>query len=171
MNSLLSFAAPLALVLPGLAVESVRELPMSALDASFGGIGEGPRIPAAKQVRIEEHVIIRISPRAPIRPDFVDPFEDSASRLVERKMGKCVPVGAIAGVRLDGNDRLILFMRDRRIISATLEKSCRARDFYSGFYVAPSKDGMLCAERDQLQSRAGANCQVSKFRQLVEEGD
>ena len=66
------------------------------------------------------------------------------------------------------DNRLILFMRDRRIVSAELERACHARDFYAGFYVARNTDGMICTGRDKLQSRAGMNCAVSRLRQLVE---
>ena len=86
----------------------------------------------------------------------------------ERKMGKCVAVGGIAGVQIGGDDKLMLFMRDQRIVSATLEKACSARDFYSGFYIERSADGMLCVDRDKLQSRTGANCGVRRLRQLIE---
>ena len=60
------------------------------------------------------------------------------------------------------------FLRDRRMLSVNLEKSCRARDFYSGFYVEKNKDGQLCISRDKLQSRTGARCEIETMRQLVE---
>jgi hypothetical protein len=76
-------------------------------------------------------------------------------RLRERKSARCLPVAGIAGVQRDMADRLVLFMRDRRIIGASLDKSCNARDFYLGFYVEQTADGMLCAGRDTIHSRAG----------------
>ena len=60
---------------------------------------------------------------------------------------------------MGGDSKLILFMRDQRIVSATLDKTCRARDFYSGFYMARSGDGMLCTNRDTLQSRTASDRQ------------
>ena len=39
-------------------------------------------------------------------------------------------------------------------LAATLEPSCVASSFYSGFYVERNADGRLCVSRDQLQSRA-----------------
>ena len=42
-------------------------------------------------------------------------------RLRERKSAHCLPVAGIAGVQRDVADRLVLFMRDRRIIGASLE--------------------------------------------------
>ncbi|MBC2670345.1 hypothetical protein ACFOON_14490 [Novosphingobium piscinae] len=133
----------------------------------------------AQQVRIEQRVIIRITPgpvsrpgvpfaRDPRRGLFAEFAERQAPRFIERRTGQCVPVGGIAGVQADGPSRLILFMRDQRIISAALEKGCNARDYYSGFLVERTSDGMICAARDKLLSRTGANCSLGKLRQLVE---
>ena len=77
-------------------------------------------------------------------------------------------MGAIVGVQYRDANRLVLYLRDRRMVSVTLEKSCKARDFYSGFYVARNNDGQLCVERDDILSRSGANCRLSEMRQLVE---
>ena len=85
-------------------------------------------------------------------------------------MGKCVPVSGIAAVQADAG-RLLLFMRDQRLVAASLEKACSARDFYSGFYLERTGDGLLCVERDKLHSRAGASCELSKLRQLVATDD
>lgn len=138
---------------------------------SFQRITESFRAEAANQVRIEQHTIIRIAPRqsAPRATVLMDlPRGEIAPRLAERNAGRCLPVGGIAGVQVDRSDRLILFMRDRRVISAQLERSCRARDFYSGFYVDRSSDGRICVDRDTLQSRSGTNCKLTRIRQLVE---
>ncbi|HVR91260.1 MAG TPA: hypothetical protein VHG29_09235 [Novosphingobium sp.] len=127
-----------------------------------------------QQVRIEQRLTIRITPRAPeLRPNMLADLPTSGipSNLTERRMGRCLQVSGIAGVQMGGDSKLILFMRDQRIVSATLEKTCRARDFYSGFYMARSEDGMLCTHRDTLQSRAGANCQLTALKQLVDSDD
>ncbi|MDD3798168.1 MAG: hypothetical protein PHE36_03210 [Novosphingobium sp.] len=122
------------------------------------------------QVRIEQRVIIRIAPRRPsVAPDILSdlPQGEVAPQYEERKMGKCVPIKGIAGVQANSDNRLLLFLRDRRIVAINLEKSCRARDFYSGFYVEPNEDGLLCVGRDKLHSRSGANCDLDRMRQLV----
>ncbi len=82
-------------------------------------------------------------------------------------MGDCLPAQSIAGVHAEDSNRLLLFLRDRRLISATLEKACSARDFYSGFYMENSRDGQLCVDRDQLHARSGAKCEVARLSQLV----
>lgn len=126
---------------------------------------------AANQVSIEQRLIIRIAPQAPApqRPGIVAdlPRRGMPSKLEEKSMGKCVPVAGIAGVQIAQDNKLVLFMRDTRIVSAGLDKGCTARDFYSGFYVARTGDGMMCTGRDKLQSRNGANCKLGKLKQLV----
>jgi len=126
----------------------------------------------ARQVRIEQQTTIRVAPRPSRRPlppsMFVElPQRAMEPQYIERKIGKCLPISGIAGVQAEGRDRLLLFMRDRRIVSAALERACRSRDFYSGFYVAPSADGQICVDRDTLLSRSGANCKLTRIRQLI----
>ena len=125
----------------------------------------------AGQVRIEQHIIWRITPMpGPARESMmaIAPTAPSAPRMIERKMSDCVPMSWIAGGQPQGNSRLLLFLRDRRLVAANLEKACSARDFYSGFYVdKPNADGRLCADRDRILSRSGARCQISSFRLLV----
>ena len=82
-------------------------------------------------------------------------------------MDRCVPIAGISGVQTGNGNRLLLFLRDQRIISVNLERACRARDFYSGFYIERNADGKLCVDRDKLQSRSGAKCEVERMRQLV----
>jgi len=146
--------------------------------ASFADIAKAMRqADKADQVRIEQRVIIRIQPgggRGPavdLRRGMFSPFPAArVPHTVERKVAQCLPVGSIAGVQPDGG-RLLLFMRDQRIMSATLEKGCNPRDYYSGFLVERSVDGMLCARRDKLLSRSGAYCGVGQLHQLVQEDD
>ena len=198
MNATLQILAQLALLLPGAAdVETVRGLPelgavriaaqsgQLALPAElpvrpdafdqgvFSSIAQSFRVPVQEQVRIEQRLTIRIAPRPPVMPNLLDelPANGLAPRVIERKMARCLPVSSIAGVQASGDNKLILFMRDRRIVSATLEKACRARDFYSGFYIDRNSDGMLCVERDELHSRSGSNCQLKGMKQLIELGD
>ncbi|WP_338468038.1 hypothetical protein RXV95_05640 [Novosphingobium sp. ZN18A2] len=121
------------------------------------------------QVRIEQRLTIRIAPHRARRRDMLAaiPSGPMPQRFVERRSVRCLPVGGIAGVQVAGDDRLVLFMRDQRLIGANLEKACSARDFYSGFYLENSSDGKLCAKRDILHSRSGMNCGVSRMHVLV----
>lgn len=137
------------------------------------GFDDYRQIPVQNQVRIERRVIIRVAPRQPMVPQgFADDLtrQEMPVRFVEGPTRECLPIKSIAGVQVDKGNRLILFMRNRNVIGASLEKSCRARDFYSGFYVERSDDGRICARRDRLQSRSGASCEVRHFRRLVPAG-
>lgn len=199
MNPVLHLFAPVALLLPGVAsVELVRDAPFRADAAAapsvsarmvsdadtprqfrevsaddFSPVERSFQAPVQRQVSIEQRFTIRISPRATPMPTMLDglPRNGVAPRFAERRMGRCLPVAGIAGVQYRDANRLILYMRDRRIVSATLEKTCNARDFYSGFYVARNSDGMLCTDRDEILSRSGVNCELSSLRQLVEQAD
>ena len=123
----------------------------------------------ANQVRIERRVIVRISPRAVPAQSFAPTAAQTRApvRFVTRPMDDCLPVSAIAGVRASTGDRLLLYLRDRRLVSAQLERTCSARDYYSGFYFEPNEDGRLCVDRDRLLSRTGAKCSLSDMSQLV----
>lgn len=190
MNSLAAILASFGLLFPlasaplhpgALAEESARLTEQAALaDQPKGRVVRLPaaylpflvpqRTPVFEQVRIQQRVFIRIAPRAgPARQNLTTslPARSSQPRYLERPMGDCLPAQSIAGVHAEGSNRLLLFLRDRRLISATLEKSCSARDFYSGFYMENSRDGQLCVDRDQLHARSGAKCEVARLSQLV----
>lgn len=189
MTNLLALIAPLVLMLP-IAEQgetSVAQPEIAKLDPKLAPVAAKGRelqerfeldaaheVPVQNQVRIEQRVIVRISPRRPAsRQSLVadQATPEPARRYEERKMEKCIPVERIAAVQTGSGNRLLLFLRDRRIVTASLEKSCRARDFYSGFYLEQNEDGKLCADRDKLQSRSGANCEVSRLRRLVAVAD
>jgi len=151
------------------------ETPPSAETAKwiFRDVADTFRVQSQNQVRIEQHMTIRITPLSrpnPMpQPMMMDlPRRELAPRMVERNMGRCVSVSSISGVQPDSGGRLILFLRDRRMVSAVLERACRARDFYSGFYIERTTDGQLCVDRDTLLSRSGANCKLTRIRQLVD---
>lgn len=132
------------------------------------------RATSQNQVRIEQRLTIRIAPRGAAPPPLFNDLRrqrEPDNRFEERRIGNCLPIGTIAGVQPGGENRLLLFMRDHRLISAELEKTCKARDFYSGFYLERNADSQICVDRDKLQSRSGANCMVKRLRQLIEADD
>lgn len=142
---------------------------LSARRSAWQGFTDSVSVPVANQVRIERRVILRISPQpSNLRRNMLAelPRRAVAPRLVERPHGKCLDAGQIVGVS-DRGSRLVMYMRDRGIISAQLEKACSPRDFYLGFYMERNEDGRLCVDRDRLMSRAGAKCRVSNFKRLV----
>jgi len=197
MPSLPAFAAPLALLVPffgpglgpplagvgaepaplsgegadpeGRAPISSRALPHAPLRAA-APLSAFDETRTARQVRIEQRVVIRISPQRPgARQQMLTnlPREEIETRFEERKMGKCVPLERIAGVQTGSGNRLLLFLTDKRMVTVDLEKTCHARDFYSGFYVERSEDGKFCVDRDRIKSRTGVKCEVERMRQLV----
>ncbi len=123
------------------------------------------------QVRIEQRMIVRIAPRMSSQMFAPPPGPPLPPRFYERKTANCLPIASIAGVQPESPNRLLLITRNRKLIGASLDKTCRARDFYSGFYVERNEDGQLCAGRDVIHSRAGANCAVTKMRELVQDDD
>jgi hypothetical protein len=183
MNPIAALLAPLALLLPAaaqivapddtaqlVASEDLPEGPVS--EARWLPFDAPNDVPVFGQVRIEQHLTIRIVPRSSVMRQSMMadmPVPTLPHQMTERKMGKCVPVAAIAGFQTGPGSQLVLFMRDQRIVSANLEKACSARDFYSGFYLERSSDGMLCVDRDKLLSRNGVQCHVSRMRLLVED--
>lgn len=190
MRRLRVLAAPFALLLPMAAgagvpapdetlapdAASAPQCPAAALEdeARLNPLSALYGQQSARQVRIEQRVVVRIAPASPAaRQNLMAelPQRAVAPRFEEARKEKCVPLEGIAGVQTGSGNRLVLFLRDRRMISVNLEKSCRARDFYSGFYVEKNKDGRLCVDRDKLQSRTGVRCEVESMRQLVEARD
>ena len=187
MQSLFAFAAPIALMLPLVAeAVDVADPPAPAAGACVPqsdapAVDEGRReinplvalrqSSSASQVRIEQRVVIRIAPAAGLVRQNLNadlPPRAAPPRFEERGKEKCLGLGTIAGVQTGSGNRLVLFLHDRKMISVGLEKACRARDFYAGFYVEKNKDGQLCVSRDKLQSRTGARCESETMRQLVE---
>jgi hypothetical protein len=150
-----------------------RVIGAGAGDMIFREVAERFRHQPQYQVRIEQHMTIRIAPQSrpvTLPPRFMLDMQqrELAPRYVERNIGRCVSVANISGVQPDEGSRLILFLRDRRMISAMLDRACRARDFYSGFYVERASDGRICVDRDTLLSRSGANCKLTRIRQLID---
>lgn len=156
MNSIAVFAAALALAAP--------IAPQDGLPVFRGGYQ-----PAVQhQIHIEQRVVIRLVPStiSARRAMFDAPRSDHPVRYKEKKLSRCIPIDEIDGIAPLQN-RLLLFMRDRRLLSATLERVCDPDAFYLGASVERNADGRLCSGRDTLRSRTGANCQISRINRLV----
>jgi hypothetical protein len=182
MTNFAALLAPIALLLPAaVAGEHASLTPGGEVAVSPAGFDAAQHQPfetffdsyrprAQGQVRVTQRVVIRITARPQGSRENLSaelPRKPAQAHLEERKMGKCIPIEGIAGVEPGPENRLILHMRDRTLVSAVLDKECSAREFYLGFYVERKDDGKLCVKRDKLQSRAGASCEVSQLRRLV----
>ena len=89
--------------------------------------------------------------------------------LREKKGPKCIAMGDILGAAVVARSSVDLVLRGGYRMRVRFAASCPGLDYYSGFYVVPSADGKLCADRDLIRDRAGGECEIDKFRQLVEQ--
>lgn len=134
--------APVLLLAPALAVAAPVDAP--AADTLLA------------QLTIRQRVIIRV-------PRILVP---RAVTWKERKGLKCVAPADLAGAVVTARDRIDLVFRGGQRVRARLDDDCRGLDFYSGFYLRPDANGQVCAGRDAIRSRAGARCQIDRFRLL-----
>jgi hypothetical protein len=186
MNSIAAFVATLALAVPAPpavfapAPETVHEVRPALPPAKFGparpdgdpfrALRDSYRPEVTHQVHIEEHVVIRLAPTSPtVRRGMMPlpPRADGPVRYKEKKHARCVPLDEIAAIAPTRPNRLLLFMRDHRLLSASLERACDADAFYLGAYVDQSEDGRLCSGRDTLRARTGAKCRIARISRLV----
>ena len=117
------------------------------------------------QLTLHQRIIIRI-PRLPFtRPRADDPPD--GVRWVEKKGPKCVPMVKIEGALIAAPDSVDLIIEDGNRVRAKLDKNCPSLDFYSGFYLKPTADGMVCADRDAFRTRSGGSCGIDQFKRLV----
>lgn len=90
-----------------------------------------------------------------------------AIRVKEKKGPRCIAVDNILAAGVLARSSVDLVLRGGFRVRARLSASCPGLDYYSGFYLVPSADGMLCADRDLIRDRAGGECAIDKFRKLV----
>ena len=135
-----------------------------ATDTVVNGIAAELNEPERDQMRMEQTVIIRV-PRAVPTVSKGKP-KDFTEGWDEEKMGNCLVMKKVAGVRVSGENALDLLTVDGHHIRAYLGKGCEAREFYSGFYIEKPGDGQFCKNREILHARSGAECKVEKFRLL-----
>ncbi len=151
---------------------ATKKKPTSTRTNAFETFLQGMEL---RQIRVRQRVFVRITPRnnSSNRRNLVarPPQTLVSTRYKERKANDCVPVKRISSVQTGSGNRLILFMEDAQVMSINLEKACRARDFYAGFYVDKNEDGKMCVSRDTLQARNGAKCSIERMMQLVEVDD
>ena len=147
--TLLALAGPFAVAL--------RDVPSAGLASGFELDGT-----QVAQVSIHERIIIRVPrmSRAPVRT-YAPPTE-----WKEHKGPKCIAVAEIAGAMLNQDGAVDLVMDDTTRLRARLDGDCRPLDYYSGFYLRPGPDGMICKDRDAIRMRSGARCEIEGFKSL-----
>jgi hypothetical protein len=182
MNSIAAFLTPLALLLPAAAGQpsglpgaaahspgdpaTVAPAGLASPTFAIPRVLEDARRPVENQVRIEQRVIIRIAPSSQAMfTRSLAQLDADADSFEEVRLDSCVPINMIVATHPQ-ESRLLLFMRDRRVLTVALERACNPEDFYAGFYVE-RQDGQLCERRDELRSRAGATCRITRLHRLV----
>jgi len=123
--------------------------------------GQAPR-PAQGAITIhQQQIIVRIP--AGLRPA---PPAASMIRWEEHRGPRCIAWARILGAGLLGQNSVDLIFRDGTRVRARLERRCPALDYYRGFYLPATVDGLICADRDSVRSRTGGECQIDTFRAL-----
>lgn len=151
--------------------------------ASAGAAGTIPAVPSVRppapqrmaQVTIREQVIIRVQTQSPSNSRNAQ--RESRSRLLpsapirwrEKKAPRCVALNTLAGASVTQADAVDLVLRGGERLRAKLDTTCRGLDYYSGFYLKPTGDGKMCADRDTIHDRSGSQCEITSFRKLVPE--
>jgi hypothetical protein len=90
------------------------------------------------------------------------------SAFKEKKGPKCIGASEILAAAVLARSSVDLVLRGGYRMRARFSASCPGLDYYSGFYAVPAADGKLCAGRDVIRDRAGSECEIEKFRRLVE---
>jgi len=115
------------------------------------------------QVTVRQHIVVRVQRGARPAP----PPGGSMIEWRETRGPNCVPVRAVAGAAAVGRNSVDLILRDNSRVRARLQRGCRGLDYYNGFYVDGTPDGMICADRDSIRSRMGGACEIEQFRTLI----
>lgn len=110
---------------------------------------------------MRSHVVIRIET---VRPRQSYPL---GSAFREKKGPPCLAMGDVAGAAVIAPNAVDLVMKTGERMRARFAASCPGLDYYSGFYLAPTADGKLCAGRDVVRDRAGGECAVERIRVLT----
>lgn len=134
--------------------------PLLLLGAAAPAAPEGKPLQFA-QVVIREQIVVRVPVRLREAPPAAAPVQ-----WREGRGPKCVAARDIAGATLLSENSVDLILRDRSRVRARLSSRCPALAYYRGFYVRPTEDGMICAERDIIRSRMGGQCEIERFRAL-----
>ena len=111
------------------------------------------------QFTIRQRVVIRVQTAPaplPVR-----------TRWREKGGPRCIDMADIQGAAVVEPSSVDVILRGGSRIRARFAASCPALDYYSGFYIAPTRDGRICAARDAVRDRAGGECAIDKLRKLT----
>lgn len=129
-----------------------------ALPALVAGDRAGSRVGLA-QLTLHERIVIRV-------PQVVGPPAPAPVRWKEKKGPKCVAAASMAGALITARNQVDLVLVGGKRVRVRLDGDCKPLDYYGGFYLRPSGDGMICADRDAIRVRSGASCGIDQFKLL-----
>lgn len=150
------------LLLLALAVPAADALPDPPVQGQNGA--------RVTQMVIRERMIIRVprvamplpTPVGRMPPDMPMPV-----RWKEKKGPKCLAAAELAGAMISRPGTIDIALTTGKRMRAVLNEDCQPLDAYSGFYIRPGADGMVCADRDAIRARSGATCPIDTFKTLV----
>lgn len=116
------------------------------------------------QLMIQRRVIVRVPAMRLQAPPVPMP---QPVPLKEIRGPKCLAMNQLAGAAINKPDSVDLYLRGGRRLRAQLDDDCPALDYYSGFYLSPTKDGQVCGGRDTIHARSGGKCLIDRFKELV----
>ncbi|WP_445193681.1 hypothetical protein ACT009_07345 [Sphingomonas sp. Tas61C01] len=122
------------------------------------------------QMTIRQRIIIRVPRVAMPAPGQMRSTTSQMPvpiRWKEKKGPKCVAGAELAGAMIVRPRTVDVALTTGKRIRAILDDDCQPLDFYSGFYIRPGSDGMICADRDVIRVRSGATCAIDSFKTLV----
>lgn len=150
-----SWAAPHTAVVCNLAPAQRRRDKDRDMDAE--SLGALPGI-----VTIQRRIIIRI----PVVEQSVPLPDLSAQRAAPSRAESgpmCLAQRLIRGAAISDHAGVVFVMTTNNRYRARLERGCHPADFQTGFYIHSTADGVVCAGRDLLHARSGANCMITRF--------
>ena len=126
-----------------------------------GNDGARAQLAQSESFSVEQRIIVRVPRTGTSR--------GVAARPVVWREGRgprCVTARRITSAGLLGPNSVDLILNDDTRVRAMLGRRCPALDFYRGFYVTAGEDGRICADRDTIRARSGAECEIGQFRSL-----
>ncbi|MEY4501115.1 MAG: hypothetical protein RIS52_1005 [Pseudomonadota bacterium] len=120
------------------------------------GVGQFYAVAHSAPARLN---IFKVPPIA--RPNFDVQF------WKEHGAPKCFPINQFAELMINERKSIDFTLRDGRVIRAKLKRGCTSASFYSGLYIRPNHDNMVCEDRDFVQARTGDACEIGKFKMLM----
>lgn len=144
----------------------MSSLTLAAALVALGTAAPAPPRPAAEPAAIQL-AQVSFRSRVVVRVQTTQLAVVPLAALREKKGPKCIAIGDILAAAVVERSSVDLVLRGGFRMRARLAANCPGLDYYSGFYAVPSSDGRLCADRDVIRDRAGGECEIDKFRQLV----